>query len=121
HGASRYADGPGSVAARAQPGAARRLLPERSAAPLARARGGGTLGRVSAHAGPFVVFAEETHEDSADLLFMPDATAAEWATAFARLGGEAPGLAHAMLVDLGRIMALRLRMASEVIAQLRGS
>src|SRR6476469_7756445 len=41
------------------------------------------LGRVSAHAGPFVVFAEEAHEDSADLLFMPDATAADWATVFA--------------------------------------
>jgi CRP-like cAMP-binding protein len=158
---------------------------------------------VSAHAGPFVVFAEETHEDSADLLFMPGATAADWATvfahaevrrigaglalvqagehdralylltegtvgvrlprdegafktidapsvlgelaffdgeprsatldavtdvevvrldaaAFARLSADAPGLAHAMLVDLGRILALRLRMASEVIAQLRG-
>jgi CRP-like cAMP-binding protein len=162
------------------------------------------LGRVSAHAGPFVVFAEEAHEDSADLLFMPGATAADWATvfahaevrrvaaglavvqagerdralylltegtvgvrlprdegafktidapsvlgelaffdgrprsatldavtdvevvrlddaAFARLSAEAPELAQAMLVDLGRILALRLRMASEVIAHLRGS
>jgi CRP-like cAMP-binding protein len=162
------------------------------------------LGRVSAHAGPFVVFAEEAHEDSADLLFMPEATAADWATvfahaevrriaaglalvqagerdralylltegtvgvrlprdegafktidapsvlgelaffdghprsatldavtdvevvrlddaSFARLSAEAPELAHAMLVDLGRILALRLRMASEVIAHLRGS
>jgi CRP/FNR family cyclic AMP-dependent transcriptional regulator len=158
---------------------------------------------VSPHTGPFVVFAEETHEDSADLLFMPGATAADWATvfahaevrrvaaglalvqagehdralylltegtvgvrlprdegafktieapsvlgelaffdgeprsatldavtdvevvrldadAFARLSAEAPGLAHAMLVDLGRILALRLRMASAVIAHLRG-
>jgi CRP/FNR family transcriptional regulator, cyclic AMP receptor protein len=158
---------------------------------------------VSAHAGPFVVFAEEAHEDSADLLFMPDATAADWATvfshaevrriaaglalvqageedralylltegtvgvrlprdegafktidapsvlgelaffdgrprsatldavtdvevvrldadAFASLSAEAPELAHAMLLDLARILALRLRMASEVIAQLRG-
>jgi CRP/FNR family cyclic AMP-dependent transcriptional regulator len=158
---------------------------------------------VSAHAGPFVVFAEEAHEDSADLLFMPGATASDWATvfsyaevrrvgaglavvqageqdralylltegtvgvrlprdegafktidapsvlgelaffdgrprsatldavtdvevvrldaaAFARLSAEAPELGHAMLLDLARILALRLRMASEVIAQLRG-
>ena len=158
---------------------------------------------MSAHAGPFVVFAEEAHEDSADLLFMPGATAADWATvfahaevrrvaaglalvqageqdralylltegtvgvrlprdegafktidapsvlgelaffdgrprsatldavtdvevvrldagAFARLSAEAPQLAHAMLLDLARILALRLRMASAVIAQLRG-
>jgi CRP-like cAMP-binding protein len=158
---------------------------------------------VSAHAGPFVVFAEEAREDSADLLFLPDATAADWATvfahaevrrvgaglalvqageqdralylltegtvgvrlprdegafktidapsvlgelaffdgeprsatldavtdvevvrldaaAFARLSAAAPELAQAMLADLGRILALRLRMASEVIAQLRG-
>jgi CRP-like cAMP-binding protein len=162
------------------------------------------LGWVSVHSGPFVVFAEEAHEDSADLLFMPEATAADWATvfshaevrrigaglalvqagehdralylltegtigvrlprdegafktidapsvlgelaffdgrprsatldavtdvevvrlddaAFARLSAEAPELAQAMLVDLGRILALRLRMASEVIAHLRGS
>ena len=159
---------------------------------------------MSAHAGPFVVFAEEAHEDSADLLFMPEATAADWATvfghaevrqiaaglavvqageqdralylltegtvgvrlprdegafktidapsvlgelaffdgrprsatldavtdvevvrldagAFARLSAEAPELAHTMLLDLARILALRLRIASEVIAQLRGS
>jgi CRP-like cAMP-binding protein len=158
---------------------------------------------VSAHFGPFVVFAEEAHEDSADLLFMPQATASDWATvfshaevrqvaaglavvqageqdralylltegtvgvrlprdegafktidapsvlgelaffdgrprsatldavtdvevvrldagAFARLSAEAPELAHAMLLDLARILALRLRIASEVIAQLRG-
>jgi CRP/FNR family transcriptional regulator, cyclic AMP receptor protein len=158
---------------------------------------------VSAHAGPFVVFAEEAHEDSADLLFMPEATASDWATvfghaevrrvgaglavvqageqdralylltegtvgvrlprdegafktidapsvlgelaffdgrprsatldavtdvevvrldagAFARLSAEAPELAHAMLLDLARILALRLRIASEVIAELRG-
>jgi CRP/FNR family transcriptional regulator, cyclic AMP receptor protein len=161
------------------------------------------LGQVTAHAGPFVVFAEEAREDSADLLFLPAATAADWATvfahaevrrvgaglalvqageqdralylltegtvgvrlprdegafktidapsvlgelaffdgeprsatldavtdvevvrldaaAFARLSAEAPELAQAMLADLGRILALRLRMASEVIAQLRG-
>jgi CRP-like cAMP-binding protein len=155
------------------------------------------------HSGPFVVFAEEAHEDSADLLFMPAATASDWATVFqhaevrridaglalvqagehdralylltegtigvrlprdegafktidapsvlgelaffdaqprsatldavtdvevvrldadgfARLSAEAPELAHAMLLDLARILALRLRMASEVIAQLRG-
>jgi CRP-like cAMP-binding protein len=158
---------------------------------------------VSVHSGPFVVFAEETHEDSADLLFMPDATASDWATvfqhaevrrigaglalvqageddralylltegtvgvrlprdegafktidapsvlgelaffdgrprsatldavtdvevvrldaaAFSRLSADAPQLAHAMLLDLARILALRLRMASEVIAELRG-
>ena len=34
------------------------------------------------HHGPFIVFAEEAHEDSADLLFMPEATAADWATVF---------------------------------------
>jgi CRP-like cAMP-binding protein len=161
------------------------------------------LERVSAHAGPFVVFAEETHEDSADLLFMPEATASDWATvfshaevrrvgaglavvqageqdralylltegtvgvrlprdegafktidapsvlgelaffdgrprsatldavtdvevvrldadAFSRLSAETPDLAHAMLLDLARILALRLRMASQVIAELRG-
>ena len=155
------------------------------------------------HAGPFTVFAEEAHEDSADLLFMPDATAADWATVFAhaevrRIGAglalvqageqdralylltegtvgvrlprdegafktieapsvlgelaffdaeprsatldavtdvevvrldvaafesllaDAPELASAMLRDLARILALRLRMASEVIAELRG-
>lgn len=155
------------------------------------------------HSGPFVVFAEETHEDSADLLFMPDATASDWVTvfqhaevrqieaglavvqagehdralylltegtvgvrlprdegafktidapsvlgelaffdgrprsatldavtdvevvrldaeAFARLSAAAPELAQTMLLDLARILALRLRMASEVIADLRG-
>ena len=159
---------------------------------------------MSAHFGPFVVFSEEAHEDSADLLFMPEATASDWATvfshaevrqvaaglavlqageqdralylltegtvgvrlprdegafktidapsvlgelaffdgrprsatldavtdvevvrldagAFARLSAGAPQLAHAMLLDLARILALRLRIASEVIAQLRGS
>jgi CRP-like cAMP-binding protein len=156
------------------------------------------------HAGPFLVFAEEAHEDSADLLFMPEATAADWATVFAhaevrrvgaglalvqageddralylltegtvgvrlprdesafktidapsvvgelaffdgrprsatldavtdvevvrldqagfeRLAAAAPELAHAMLRDLARILALRLRMASEVIANLRSA
>ena len=34
------------------------------------------------HAGPFIVFAEEAHENSADLLFMPEATAADWAAIF---------------------------------------
>jgi CRP/FNR family transcriptional regulator, cyclic AMP receptor protein len=154
------------------------------------------------HTGPFIVFAEEAHEDSADLLFMPGATAADWATVFAhaevrrvgaglallqagerdralylltegtigvrlprdegafktidapsvlgelaffdgrprsatldavtdvevvrldvaafeRLAAGAPALAQTMLVDLGRILALRLRMASQVIAELR--
>src|SRR4051794_19882663 len=156
------------------------------------------------HAGPFVVFAEEAYEQSADLLFMPDATAQDWATVFSyaevrrvgaglalvqageqdralylltegavgvrlprdeapfktieapsvlgelaffdgrprsatlvamteaevvridarsfgRLPAAAPELAHAMLLDLARILALRLRMASEVIAHLRGA
>jgi CRP-like cAMP-binding protein len=154
------------------------------------------------HEGPFTVFAEEAHEDSADLLFMPEATAMDWATIFShaevrRIGAglalvqageqdralylltegtvgvrlprdegafksidapsvlgelaffdgrprsatldavtdvevvrldvgafdslleDAPELAHAMLRDLARILALRLRMASEVIADLR--
>jgi CRP-like cAMP-binding protein len=156
------------------------------------------------HAGPFLVFAEEAHEDSADLLFMPEATAADWATVFAhaevrrvgaglalvqageddralylltegtvgvrlprdesafktidapsvvgelaffdgrprsatldavtdvevvrldeagfeRLAAAEPDLAHLMLRDLARILALRLRMASEVIANLRSA
>jgi CRP/FNR family cyclic AMP-dependent transcriptional regulator len=156
------------------------------------------------HAGPFLVFVEEAHEDSADLLFMPEATASDWATvfshaevrrvgaglalvqageddralylltegtvgvrlprdesafktidapsvvgelaffdgrprsatldavtdievvrldeaAFERLAAAAPDLAHLMLRDLARILALRLRMASEVIAKLRST
>jgi CRP/FNR family cyclic AMP-dependent transcriptional regulator len=156
------------------------------------------------HAGPFLVFVEEAHEDSADLLFMPEATASDWATVFAhaevrrvgaglalvqageddralylltegtvgvrlprdesafktidapsvvgelaffdgrprsatldavtdvevvrldeagfeRLAAAEPDLAHAMLRDLARILALRLRMASEVIANLRSA
>jgi CRP/FNR family transcriptional regulator, cyclic AMP receptor protein len=168
-----------------------------------RAPGDGILGWVSVHSGPFVVFAEEVHEESADLLYMPEATASDWATvfnhaevrrigaglavvqageedralylltegtigvrlprdesafktvdapsvlgelaffdgrprsatlaavtdvevvrldadAFASLSAEAPELGHAMLLDLARILALRLRMASQVIAQLRG-
>jgi CRP/FNR family transcriptional regulator, cyclic AMP receptor protein len=155
------------------------------------------------HAGPFLVFVEEAHEDSADLLFMPEATASDWAVvfshaevrrvdaglalvqageddralylltegtvgvrlprdesafktidapsvvgelaffdgrprsatldavtdvevvrldvaAFDRLAEHAPDLAMAMIVDLARILALRLRLASEVIADLRG-
>ena len=39
--------------------------------------------------------------------------------AFDRLLEHAPDLAHSMLRDLARILALRLRMASEVIADLR--
>ena len=156
------------------------------------------------HAGPFLVFIEEAHEDSADLLFMPEATAADWASVFShaevrrvgagltlvqageddralylltegtvgvrlprdesafktidapsvlgelaffdgrprsatldavtdvevvrldeagfeRLAAAEPELAHAMLRDLARILALRLRMASEVIANLRSA
>ena len=151
----------------------------------------------------FTVFTEETVENSADLLFMPEATASDWATvfshaevrrvgaglallqageqdralylltegtvgvrlprdegafksidapsvlgelaffdgrprsatldavtdvevvrldvaAFDRLAEHAPDLAMAMIVDLARILALRLRLASEVIAELRG-
>src|SRR4051794_2543744 len=30
----------------------------------------------------FTVFVEEAHEDSADLLFLPDASASDWATVF---------------------------------------
>ena len=156
------------------------------------------------HAGPFLVFAEEAHEDSADLLFLPEATASDWTTVFMhaevlhvgaglalvqageddralylltegtvgvrlprdesafktidapsvvgelafldgrprsatldavtdvevvrldhagfeRLTVAAPELAHAMLRDLARILALRLRIASEVIASLRSA
>jgi CRP/FNR family transcriptional regulator, cyclic AMP receptor protein len=156
------------------------------------------------HAGPFLVFVEEAHEDSADLLFMPEATASDWALVFAhaevrhvaaglalvqageddralylltegtvgvrlprdespfktidapsvvgelaffdgrprsatldavtdvevvrldtdgfeRLTAAAPDLAHAMLRDLARILALRIRMAAEVIANLRSA
>lgn len=155
------------------------------------------------HEGPFNVFAEEAHENPADLLFMPRATASDWATIFShaevrnidaglalvqageedraiyflcegtvgvrlprdegafksidapsvlgelaffdayprsatldavtdvevvrldqagfdRLLANAPELANAMMRDLARILALRLRMASEVIADLRG-
>jgi CRP/FNR family transcriptional regulator, cyclic AMP receptor protein len=156
------------------------------------------------HAGPFQIVAEEAHEESAELLFMPDATASDWATIFSfaqvrevsaglalvqageddralyllidgtlgvrmpreesafktidapsvvgelaffdhrprsatldavtdvevvrldeagfeRLAAAEPELAHAMLRDLARILALRLRMASEVIANLRSA
>src|SRR3954466_14655134 len=152
----------------------------------------------------FTVFVEEAHEDASDLLFMPEASAADWATvfsyaqvrrvaeglavvqageraralsllpdgtvgvrlpkdespfktidapsvlgelaffdgfprsatldavtdvevvrldlrAFDRLHEHEPALAHLMLRDLARILALRLRMASAVIAELRGA
>ena len=155
------------------------------------------------HAGPFLVFAEEAHEESADLLFMPEATASDWAVVFShaevrhvaaglalvqageidralyllidgtlavripreetafktieapsvvgelaffdgsprsatldaltdvqvvkidtdcfsQLSDAEPALAHSMLMDLARILALRLRMASDVISSLRG-
>jgi CRP/FNR family cyclic AMP-dependent transcriptional regulator len=155
------------------------------------------------HAGPFQVLAEEAHEESAELLFLPEATAADWATIFSfaevrevpaglalvqagetdralylliegtlgvrmpreesafksidapsvvgelaffdgsprsatldaltdvqvvkidaecfnKLSEAEPALAHAMLMDLARILALRLRMASDVISSLRG-
>ena len=41
--------------------------------------------------------------------------------AFDRLHEHEPALAHLMLRDLARILALRLRLASAVIAELRGS
>jgi CRP/FNR family cyclic AMP-dependent transcriptional regulator len=155
------------------------------------------------HAGPFQIVAEEAHEESAELLFMPEATASDWATIFSyaqvrevsaglalvqageddralylliegtlgvrmpreesafktidapsvvgelaffdgaprsatldaltdvqvvridldcfhRLSDAEPALAEAMLMDLARILALRLRMASDVIERLRG-
>jgi CRP/FNR family transcriptional regulator, cyclic AMP receptor protein len=155
------------------------------------------------HAGPFQIVAEEAHEDSTDLLFLPAATASDWATIFQyaevreipaglalvqageddraiylltdgtlgvripraetafksidapsvvgelaffdgsprsatldavtdvqvvridmdcfhQLSAAEPQLAEAMLMDLARILALRLRMASDVIASLRG-
>jgi len=155
-----------------------------------------------AHAGPFQIVAEEAHEDSAALQFMPEATASDWAKVFSyadvlsvpaglavmqageedrglylltegtlgvrlpreesafktidapavvgelaffdgrprsatlnavtdvdvvrldpdgfeRLSAEEPELAQTMLRDLARVLALRLRMASDVIAGLR--
>jgi CRP-like cAMP-binding protein len=155
------------------------------------------------HAGPFQIVAEEAHEESAELLFLPEATASDWAKIFAyaqvrevpaglalvqageddralyllidgtlgvrmpreetafksieapsvvgelaffdgaprsatldalsdvqvvridldcfhQLSDAEPELAEAMLMDLARILALRLRMASEVIERLRG-
>ena len=35
------------------------------------------------HVGPFQIVAEEAHEDAEDLLFLPEATAADWANVFA--------------------------------------
>jgi CRP/FNR family transcriptional regulator, cyclic AMP receptor protein len=153
--------------------------------------------------GPFRFAAPESREESADLLFLPEATAADWAKLFAqaepvrvgaglaivqagemdrglylitegtlavkhpldesafkaieapavvgelaffdglprsatleartdveavrldpaaldRLAAEEPELARTVLLDLARILALRLRMASDVIAELRG-
>jgi CRP-like cAMP-binding protein len=155
-----------------------------------------------AHSGPFQIIAEEAYEDSEDLVFLPDATAADWATIFAHaqvmsvsaglavmqageedrglylvtegtlgvklpraetsfksidapavvgelaffdgrprsatleavtdvevvrldpdgfasLSAAEPELAHTMLLDLARILALRLRLASAVISALR--
>ena len=155
------------------------------------------------HAGAFQIVSEEAHEESAELLFMPEATAADWATiftyaqvrevsaglalvqageddralyllidgtlavrmpreetafktidapsvvgelaffdgaprsatldaltdvqvvridmnCFTELSEAEPELAQAMLLDLARILALRLRMASDVIERLRG-
>ena len=34
------------------------------------------------HAGPFQIVVEEAHEDSEDLLFLPEATATDWAKIF---------------------------------------
>ena len=155
------------------------------------------------HVGPFQIVIEEAHEDSEDLLFLPEATATDWAKifsfaevlhvsaglalvqageddralylltegtlgvrmpraetafksidapsvvgelaffdgsprsatldaltdvqvvkidtqCFSQLSEAEPALAHAMLMDLARILALRLRMASDVISSLRG-
>ena len=155
------------------------------------------------HAGPFQIVIEEAHEDSEDLLFLPEATATDWAKIFSfaevlqvsaglalvqageddralylltegtlgvrmpraetafksidapsvvgelaffdgsprsatldaltdvqvvridmdcfhRLSEAEPQLAQSMLLDLARILALRLRMASDVISSLRG-
>ena len=155
------------------------------------------------HVGPFQIVIEEAHEDSEDLLFLPEATANDWAKiftfaevlhvsaglalvqageddralylltegtlgvrmpraetafksidapsvvgelaffdgsprsatldaltdvqvvkidteCFSKLSDAEPALAHAMLMDLARILALRLRMASDVISSLRG-
>ncbi len=155
------------------------------------------------HAGGFQIVSEEAHEESAELLFMPEATASDWATiftyaqvrevsaglalvqageddralyllidgtlavrmpreesafktidspsvvgelaffdgaprsatldaltdvqvvridmnCFTELSEAEPELAQAMLLDLARILALRLRMASDVIERLRG-
>jgi CRP/FNR family transcriptional regulator, cyclic AMP receptor protein len=155
------------------------------------------------HAGPFQIVAEEAREESAELLFLPEATASDWATIFSyaqvrevsaglalvqageddralyllidgtlgvrmpreesafktidapsvvgelaffdgaprsatldaltdvqvarfdldcfrELSQAEPALAEAMLMDLARILALRLRMASDVIERLRG-
>ena len=152
--------------------------------------------------GPFRTTAPEASEDSGELLFMPEATAADWAKVFAyaeplrvaaglavlqageedrglylitegtlgvrlprgedafktieapavvgelaffdglprsatlvaetdveavridpsaldRLAAEEPALARALLLDLARVLALRLRMASDIIAELR--
>jgi len=155
------------------------------------------------HVGPFQIVIEEAHEDSEDLLFLPEASANDWAKiftfaevlevsaglalvqageddralylltegtlgvrmpraetafksidapsvvgelaffdgsprsatldaltdvqvvkidtdCFSQLSKAEPALAHAMLMDLARILALRLRMASDVISSLRG-
>ena len=155
------------------------------------------------HVGPFQVLTDEAHEEAAELLFLPEATAADWATIFSyadvrevpaglalvqageadralylliegtlgvrmpreetafksieapsvvgelaffdgsprsatldaltdvqvvridmdcfrRLSDAEPALAEAMLMDLARILSLRLRMASDVIERLRG-
>ena len=106
------------------------------------------------HAGPFQIVAEEAHEESAELLFLPEESAFKTIDSpsvvgelaffdgaprsatldaltdvqvvridldcFRRLSEAEPALAETMLMDLARILALRLRMASEVIERLRG-
>jgi len=134
--------------------------------------------------GPFRIVADEASEESGELLFMPDATAADWAKVFShaerlcitaglavlqagerdralylitegtlavgelaffdggtrsatleavtdvegarldaegfeRLSAEEPELARTMLLELGRVLAGRLRRASDLIADLR--
>ena len=60
------------------------------------------------HAGPFQVLTEEAHEDSAELLFLPDATAADWATifSFAEVREVGAGLALVQAGEIDRALYL---------------
>jgi hypothetical protein len=68
------------------------------------------------HAGSFQIVAEEAHEDSEDL----DAPSVVGEPAFFDGRPRSATLGEAMLLDHARILALRLRMASSVIASRRG-